>query len=100
VKEGSVSRREGLAVRFEVTDGRRTVPVAYQGLLPDLFREGQGVVAEGALDSAGTFRADSVLAKHDETYMPKDVADALKKQGHWKDDYEKKHGAAPGGRTQ
>ena len=100
VKEGSVSRGEGLAVRFEVTDGRRTVPVAYQGLLPDLFREGQGVVAEGALDSAGTFRADSVLAKHDETYMPKDVADALKKQGHWKDDYEKKFGATPGGRTQ
>jgi cytochrome c-type biogenesis protein CcmE len=100
VKEGSVSRGEGLAVRFEVTDGKRTVPVAYQGLLPDLFREGQGVVAEGALDSAGTFRADSVLAKHDETYMPKDVADALKKQGHWKDDYEKKFGATPGGRTQ
>jgi cytochrome c-type biogenesis protein CcmE len=100
VKEGSVSRGEGLAVRFEVTDGKRTVPVAYQGLLPDLFREGQGVVAEGALDSAGTFRADSVLAKHDETYMPKDVADALKKQGHWKDDYEKKFGATPEGRTQ
>lgn|SRR5262245_55365496 len=100
VKEGSVSRGEGLAVSFEVTDGKRTVPVAYKGLLPDLFREGQGVVAEGALDSAGTFRADSVLAKHDETYMPKDVADALKKQGHWKDDYEKKFGATPGGRTQ
>ena len=55
--------------------------------LPDLFREGQGVVAEGALDSSGVFRADTVLAKHDETYMPKEVADALKKQGHWKDDY-------------
>src|SRR6266516_7589283 len=100
VKEGSVSRGEGLAVRFEVTDGKRTVPVAYQGLLPDLFREGQGVVAEGALDTSGTFRADSVLAKHDETYMPKDVAEALKKQGHWKDDYEKKLGAAPQGRAQ
>src|SRR5262245_63817170 len=100
VKEGSVSRGEGLAVRFEVTDGKRTVPVAYQGLLPDLFREGQGVVAEGTLDSAGTFRADSVLAKHDETYMPKDVADALKKQGHWKDDYEKKLGATPRGKMQ
>jgi cytochrome c-type biogenesis protein CcmE len=73
------------------------VPVAYQGMLPDLFREGQGMVAEGALDSSGTFRADSVLAKHDETYMPKDVAEALKKQGHWKDDYEKKLGAAPQG---
>jgi cytochrome c-type biogenesis protein CcmE len=100
VKEGSVWRGDSLAIRFEVTDGKRTVPVAYQGLLPDLFREGQGVVAEGALDPAGTFRADSVLAKHDETYMPKDVADALKKQGHWKDDYEKKLGAAPQGRAQ
>jgi cytochrome c-type biogenesis protein CcmE len=89
VKEGSVWRGESLAVRFEVTDGRRTVPVAYQGLLPDLFREGQGVVTEGALDPAGVFRADTVLAKHDETYMPKEVADSLKKQGHWKDDYER-----------
>jgi cytochrome c-type biogenesis protein CcmE len=95
VKEGSVWRGDSLAVRFEVTDGKRTVPVAYLGLLPDLFRDGRGVVAEGALDPAGTFRADSVLAKHDETYIPKDVADALKKQGHWKDDYEKKLGAAP-----
>jgi cytochrome c-type biogenesis protein CcmE len=100
VKAGSVSRGEGLAVRFAVTDGKSTVAVAYQGLLPDLFREGQGIVAEGALDSAGTFRADSVLAKHDETYMPKEVADALKKQGHWKDDNQKKLGAAPQGVTQ
>jgi cytochrome c-type biogenesis protein CcmE len=100
VKQGSVWRGESLGVHFEVTDGKRTIPVAYQGLLPDLFREGQGVVAEGALDSAGTFRADSVLAKHDETYMPKDVADALNKQGHWKDDYESKLGAAAQGRAQ
>jgi cytochrome c-type biogenesis protein CcmE len=100
VKEGSVQRGDSLAVRFEVTDGRSTIPVAYQGLLPDLFREGQGIVAEGALDLSGTLRADSVLAKHDETYMPKEVADALKKQGHWKDDYDKKVGAAPRGRTQ
>jgi cytochrome c-type biogenesis protein CcmE len=99
VKEGSVQRGESLAVRFDVTDGKSTVVVAYQGLLPDLFREGQGVVAEGALDAVGTFRADSVLAKHDETYMPKEVADALKKQGHWKDDYEKKVGAAPQGKA-
>jgi cytochrome c-type biogenesis protein CcmE len=90
VKEGSVARGENLSVRFEVTDGNRTVPVTYTGILPDLFREGQGVVTEGALDSAGLFRADSVLAKHDETYMPKEVADALKKQGHWIDDYDKK----------
>jgi cytochrome c-type biogenesis protein CcmE len=100
VKEGSVQRGDGLAVRFAVTDGKSTVAVAYQGLLPDLFREGQGIVAEGALDGVGTFRADSVLAKHDETYMPKEVADALKKQGHWKDDKEKKLGSAPQGRTQ
>jgi cytochrome c-type biogenesis protein CcmE len=84
VKEGSLTRGDNLTVRFEVTDGNRSVPVSYTGILPDLFREGQGVVTEGALDSAGHFKADSVLAKHDETYMPKEVADALKKQGHWK----------------
>jgi cytochrome c-type biogenesis protein CcmE len=100
VKEGSVWRGDALAVRFDVTDGRSTIPVSYQGLLPDLFREGQGVVTEGVLDPTGTFRADSVLAKHDETYMPKEVADALKKQGHWKEDYEKKVGAAPTGKSQ
>jgi len=90
VKPGSLVRGEQLAVRFEVTDGNRAISVAYQGILPDLFREGQGIVAEGALDQAGVFKAESVLAKHDETYMPREVADALKKQGHWKDDYNKK----------
>jgi len=90
VEPGSVVRGDNLAVRFEVTDGNRAVGVTYQGILPDLFREGQGIVAEGALDRAGVFRADNVLAKHDENYMPKEVADALKKQGHWKDAYEKK----------
>ena len=90
VKPGSLVRGEQLAVHFEVTDGNRAISVAYQGILPDLFREGQGIVAEGALDQTGVFKADSVLAKHDETYMPKEVADALKKQGHWKDDYGKK----------
>lgn len=90
VKPGTLTRGEELNIRFEVTDGKSAIPVAYKGILPDLFREGQGVVAEGALDQSGLFRADSVLAKHDETYMPKEVADALKKQGHWKDDYEKK----------
>jgi cytochrome c-type biogenesis protein CcmE len=59
------------------------VPVTYTGILPDLFREGQGVVAEGLMDETGTFRADTVLAKHDETYMPKEVVDALKAQGVW-----------------
>src|SRR5712691_2593770 len=87
VAPGSVTRGDALAVRFDVTDGNRAIAVAYQGILPDLFREGQGIVAEGALDGAGVFKADNVLAKHDETYMPKEVADALKKQGHWKDDY-------------
>jgi cytochrome c-type biogenesis protein CcmE len=99
VKPGSLARGDNLSVRFEVTDGNRVVAVAYTGILPDLFREGQGVVAEGALDGAGLFRADSVLAKHDETYMPKEVADALKKQGHWKEDYEKKKTGAPQART-
>jgi cytochrome c-type biogenesis protein CcmE len=87
VQPGSLIRGDNLAIKFEVSDGTATLPVAFQGILPDLFREGQGVVAEGALDGAGVFKADTVLAKHDETYMPKEVADALKKQGHWKDDY-------------
>ena len=98
VKPGSIARGENLSVRFDVTDGNRTVPVTYTGILPDLFREGQGVVTEGALDTGGLFRADSVLAKHDETYMPKEVADALKKQGHWIDDYAKKPGTTAQGR--
>jgi cytochrome c-type biogenesis protein CcmE len=84
VKPGTLTRGDNLAVRFEVTDGNKSVPVNYVGILPDLFREGQGVVTEGAMAPGGTFKADSVLAKHDETYMPKEVADALKKQGHWK----------------
>ena len=82
VKEGSL-RRDGLEARFQVTDGASSLAVTYRGVLPDLFREGQGVVAEGALESAGRFRADTVLAKHDENYMPREVVDALKKQGVW-----------------
>jgi cytochrome c-type biogenesis protein CcmE len=89
VKPGTVQRGDQLAVRFEVTDGNRAIAVSYQGILPDLFREGQGVIAEGVMEPGGGFKADSVLAKHDENYMPKDVADALKKQGHWKDEYGK-----------
>ena len=87
VENGSLVRGDNLAVSFKVSDGNASLPVSYKGILPDLFSEGQGVVAEGALDLSGVFKADTVLAKHDETYMPKDVADALKKQGHWKDDY-------------
>ena len=94
VVPGSIQKGENLNVRFEVTDGNRAVAVSYQGILPDLFREGQGVVAEGALDPGGAFKADTVLAKHDERYMPREVADALKKQGHWKDDYVNKPGGA------
>ena len=89
VQPGSVTRGNNLEVGFVVTDGNAKIPVNYRGALPDLFREGQGVVTEGKLDAGGTFVADTVLAKHDETYMPKDVADALKKQGHWKDEYAK-----------
>jgi cytochrome c-type biogenesis protein CcmE len=97
VKSGSIARGENLQVRFDVTDGRNTIQVAYQGLLPDLFREGQGVVTEGALDGAGLFKADTVLAKHDENYMPREVAERLKQQGHWKDDTA---GSPKGGKTQ
>jgi cytochrome c-type biogenesis protein CcmE len=97
VQPGSLVRGADLAVTFEVADGGAKLPVAYKGILPDLFREGQGVVAEGALDANGVFKADTVLAKHDETYMPKEVADALKKQGHWKDDYGKQAAPAKAG---
>ena len=83
VKPGSLERGSNLAVRFAVTDGNKEIPVSYSGALPDLFREGQGVIAEGAIDGAGVFEADTILAKHDEKYMPREVADALKKQGHW-----------------
>lgn len=86
VEAGSVTRETGQIVRFAVTDGASTIKVTYQGLLPDLFREGQGVVTEGRLDAAGSFTATNVLAKHDENYMPREVADSLKKQGVWRDE--------------
>lgn len=85
VEKGSIARSEGTAVKFIVTDTIKAMPVTYSGQLPDLFREGQGVVAEGKLDSAGTFIADTVLAKHDERYMPREVADALKAKGVWQE---------------
>ena len=85
VQKGSLTHGAGADVRFVVTDGRKTVPVEYDGTLPDLFREGQGVVAMGALASDGTFRASEVLAKHDERYMPPEVVDALKRSGRWKE---------------
>ncbi len=83
VKDGSLVKGDGKAVTFAITDSNNNVNVSYTGLLPDLFREGQGVVAEGVVNTDGSFRADSVLAKHDERYMPREVADSLKKQGVW-----------------
>ena len=84
VEEGSVRRLDdGLTVAFRITDLAESVPVTYTGILPDLFREGQGVVAEGVLNGAGVFEAREVLAKHDETYMPPEVAAALKAAGQW-----------------
>ena len=83
VKPGTVAREgDGLATRFIVTDGPKEVTVEYVGILPDLFREGQGVIARGSLDESGLFAATEVLAKHDENYMPPEVADALEKSGH------------------
>jgi len=92
VAEGSVKRGGGTTVDFTITDTAKAIAVRYTGILPDLFREGQGVVAEGKLDASGWFLADTVLAKHDENYMPPEVAKALKAQGVWKHT-----GAAPKG---
>ncbi len=83
VEDGSIVRGQGKTVSFKVTDTAGTLPVTYVGILPDLFREGQGVIAEGMLDAGGSFKADTVLAKHDENYMPREVADALKEKGVW-----------------
>lgn len=83
VTPGSMRRGDGANVQFGITDGTKSIQVAYRGVLPGLFREGQGVVATGALDSAGVFRASELLAKHDEKYMPPEVMDALKRSGHW-----------------
>jgi cytochrome c-type biogenesis protein CcmE len=82
VEVGSVAK-DGKTVTFRVTDNTNTIPVVYAGMLPDLFREGQGVVAEGRIEKDGAFHAAEVLAKHDEKYMPREVADALKKSGQW-----------------
>jgi cytochrome c-type biogenesis protein CcmE len=87
VEEGSVGREaDGITIRFAVSDGANSVKVKFKGLLPDLFREGQGVVTEGSMDDKGIFVATEVLAKHDENYMPPEVADALKKADHWQGD--------------
>ncbi|RWE93622.1 MAG: cytochrome c maturation protein CcmE [Mesorhizobium sp.] len=83
VENGTVVRGSGATVAFSVTDRQKSVKVTYTGILPDLFREGQGVITEGAFGPDGVFVADSVLAKHDERYMPKEVADGLKAKGVW-----------------
>lgn len=85
VEDGSLRRGRDGEVAFAVTDTANRVQVTYTGLLPDLFREGQGVVTEGVIDPAGVLRADTVLARHDETYMPKEVVDALKQDGRWRE---------------
>ncbi len=84
VEKGTLVKSNDGLVAFVVTDMTSTMKVNYKGLLPDLFKEGQGVVAEGAMAADGTFKADSVLAKHDEKYMPKEIVDKLKAQGQWK----------------
>jgi cytochrome c-type biogenesis protein CcmE len=98
VKEGSLQRGTDQKIDFAVTDTNATVQVTYKGLLPDLFREGQGVVTEGVLEPGGLFRADTVLAKHDESYMPREVADALKAQGRWQEGSGKDAGKDAAGR--
>lgn len=86
VKSGSLTHHGSSSVVFAVTDLKHDIKVSYTGLLPDLFREGQGVVAEGTVEGPDLFHADTVLAKHDERYMPKDVADKLKQQGTWRNE--------------
>ena len=85
VEKGSVQHGAGADVHFKVTDGKSTIPADFNGVLPALFREGQGVVATGAIDGRGTFVASEVLAKHDEKYMPPEVVEALKRSGRWKE---------------
>ncbi|MCT7376051.1 cytochrome c maturation protein CcmE [Chelativorans salis] len=86
VEKGSIVRGEGTRVRFAVTDHEHTVTVVYDRILPDLFREEQGVVVEGAFGEEGVLLADTVLAKHDEAYMPREVADSLKERGVWQEE--------------
>lgn len=85
VEDGSVEKSEGETVRFAITDTTHTVNVTYTGILPDLFREGQGVVTEGTLDPSGQFVADTVFAKHDENYMPAELVDRMKEDGVWQE---------------
>ncbi len=86
IEVGSISRPEADMVRFIVSDGNASLAIEYRGLLPNLFREGQGAIAEGHLRAPGEFKAERILTKHDENYMPKEVVDSLKKTGHWKEE--------------
>jgi cytochrome c-type biogenesis protein CcmE len=86
VKRGSLTHEGSSTVVFAVTDLKHDIKVSYTGLLPDLFREGQGIVAEGTVEGPSRFHADTVLAKHDERYMPKDLADKLKQEGTWRNE--------------
>ncbi len=95
VESGSIVRQEEGRIRFTVTDGKAKLEVAYQGMLPNLFRDGQGVVAEGYLLDATHFDAKTILAKHDETYMPREVVEALKRSGRWKDGQNQTENPAP-----
>jgi len=86
VTTGSIKKSDGDRVVFDVTDGKADITISYRGILPNLFREGQGVVAEGTLRDATHLDAKTILAKHDENYMPREVVDSLKRTGHWKGD--------------
>ena len=85
VEKGSVAKDDATHIAFSVTDTAKSIKVVYSGIVPDLFREGQGVVAEGSVSPDGIFQADVLLARHDEKYMPKEVVDALKAQGRWEE---------------
>jgi cytochrome c-type biogenesis protein CcmE len=95
VEAGTFHKGAGTVSTFRLTDGAKSLPVVYNDILPDLFKEGQGAIAEGYLMPDGVFAADKVLAKHDEKYMPPEVADALKRSGHWQEQSGKPK-AAPG----
>ena len=88
VELGTMETLGDAVYEFRITDGAQAIPVTYRGLLPDLFREGQGVITEGTLGTDGVFRADTVLAKHDEAYVPAEVVEALREQGEWYGDAE------------
>lgn len=95
VEDGSIAHGAGSRVSFRITDGKTDIPVTYRGILPDLFRQGQGVVAEGRLEPDGVFTASTILAKHDARYMPPEVVAALKKSGRWREGAATAGAAAP-----